>query len=108
MSLVFAVIAAFVVILAGFLSDVRIGTILLRGLLGFLTAGLAGYLFVSFFEGRQKELERERMSRDREDEEQMSYVPKDEDYRNAEGAEASDDFRPLTEQNLEHVQPPES
>ena len=39
LSLVLAVMAAFVIILAGFLSEVRIGTMLLRGVIGFVVAG---------------------------------------------------------------------
>ena len=108
MSLAFAVIAAFVVILAGFLSDVRIGTILLRGFLGFLVAGLVGYLFVAFFEAKQMELERAQ-PRDQDDE-QMAYIPDDEEYSSEEEEQTgeSEEFQPLEEQDLDHVQPPES
>ncbi len=111
MSLVLAVIAAFVIILAGFLNEVRIGTMLLRGFLGFVVAGVAGSLFVSFFEGQQKEPDlRDSM----QEEEEMSYIPRDDEEESMqemsggeESAEESSGFQPLESQDLEHMRSPE-
>ena len=44
MSLVFAFIAAMVIVLAGLLSDVRLLTVLLRSLVGFLITGAIVWL----------------------------------------------------------------
>lgn len=108
MSLVLAVMAAFVIILAGFLSDVRIGTMLLRGMIGFVVAGLVGALFVTVFENKEKPDLSE--VRERDDEEEMSYIPDDDEMAEPEheaGEEDASGFRPLTAQGLEQVQPPE-
>ena len=108
MSLVLAVIAAFVIILAGFLSEVRVGTMLLRGTIGFVVAGLVGALFVTAFENREKPDLTE--TRERDEEEEMSYIPDDDDMAEPEheaGEEDASEFTPLTAQGLEHVQPPE-
>ena len=108
LSLVLAVIAAFVIILAGFLSEVRIGTMFLRGMIGFVVAGLVGALFVTVFENKNKEALPE--IRERDEEEEMSYIP-DDDMAEPEyeaGQEDASEFRPLTAQGLEQVQPPES
>ncbi|MBR6267513.1 MAG: hypothetical protein IKR28_04165 [Selenomonadaceae bacterium] len=108
MSLVLAVIAAFVIILAGFLSEVRVGTMLLRGTIGFVVAGLVGALFVTAFENREKPDLTE--TRERDEEEEMSYIPDDDDMAEQEheaGEEEASEFKPLTAQGLDHVQPPE-
>ncbi len=112
LSLVLAVIAAFVIILAGFLNEVRIGTMLLRGFLGFVVAGVAGSLFVSFFEGQQEQL----AARDarQEEEEETFYIPRDDEEESMqemsgreEDAEQSSGFQPLESQDLEHMRSPE-
>lgn len=112
LSLVLAVLAAFVIILAGFLNEVRIGTMLLRGFLGFVVAGVAGSLFVSFFEGHQEKMDA-RDSRGEEDEE-MSYIPRDDEEESMqissdrdESTEENGGFQPLAEQDLERMQSPE-
>lgn len=108
MSLILAVMAAFVIILAGFLSEVRIGTMLLRGMIGFVVAGLVGALFVTVFENREKPELPE--TRERDEEEEMSYIPDEDDMAEPEyeaGEEDASEFRPLTAQGLEHVEPPE-
>jgi len=109
MSLVLAVIAAFVIVLAGFLNEVRVGTMLLRGLLGFVVTGVVGALLVTVFEARNLETA-ENSSRERDEDEQMSYIPSDDETEHRDEEEAGEEagFQPLTDQNLEHLQPPES
>lgn len=108
MSLVLAVIAAFVIILAGFLSEVRIGTMLLRGLLGFVVAGIVGALFVTAFETSNLDVS-EGLSQDRDEGEVSYYAPPDEEEASMgeEPVEEATGFRPLAEQDLEHMRPPE-
>ena len=53
MSLVAAAIASLVVCIAGLISDVRIGTILLRCLGGFLVTGLAVWLIAFVLEAKE-------------------------------------------------------
>ena len=50
MSLVFAVIAALVIMLAGLLSDARLVTVLLRCVAGFLVAGVCVWLTAMILE----------------------------------------------------------
>lgn len=52
-SLIFAVIAALAVALAGFMKDVRFVTIALRSVAGFLTAGVAAYLVLFLLEAKK-------------------------------------------------------
>lgn len=52
MALVFAVISALIIILTGLSSDVRLTTILLRSLAGFLVAGAVVWLIAFFLETR--------------------------------------------------------
>ena len=108
MSLVLAVIAAFVIILAGFLSEVRFGTMLLRGLLGFVVTGVIGALFVTFFEAQNAKTLEEDSSRNRDEDEEMSYIPENDEESGGETPEEeSAGFQPLEDQDLEHVRPPE-
>ncbi len=107
LSLIFAFLAAFVIVLAGFLSEVRIGTIILRGMLGFVVAGLVGAMFITLFENNKEDGLAE--SRERDSEEEMSYIPSDDEEEQMQEPqdEESPGFEPLTAQGLEHVEPPE-
>lgn len=109
LSLSVAVIATFAVVLAGILNEVRVGTILLRGLLGFLTTGALVYLFAYLIESKGlagKEGVGDFQKKD--EEEAMSALPPEDDETGGQEEESAEEsgFQPLSEQNLEHVQSP--
>lgn len=120
MSLVFAFISAMVIALAGLVSDVRLMTVLLRSLIGFLVAGAVVWLVTFVLEAKElvgfdKNLE---MMEDPDGEEPKSpeeYEAEDE----AAGAEEESGsaemqtkdeenagFQPLTSNNLKHMEAP--
>ncbi|MCR5439966.1 MAG: hypothetical protein K6F01_11115 [Selenomonas sp.] len=120
MSLVFAFISAMVIALAGLVSDVRLMTVLLRSLVGFLVAGAVVWLVAFVLEAKElvgfdKNLELMENPEGEEPKSPEEYEAEDE----AAAAEAeapsaemqtSDednaDFQPLTSNNLKHMEAP--
>ena len=120
MSLVFAFISAMVIALAGLVSDVRLMTLLLRSLVGFLVAGAVVWLVAFVLEAKElvgfdKNLELMENPEGEEPKSPEEYEAEDE----AAAAEAeapsaemqtSDednaDFQPLTSNNLKHMEAP--
>lgn len=123
MSLVFAFISAMVIALAGLVSDVRLMTVLLRSLVGFLVAGAVVWLVAFVLEAKElvgfdKNLELMENPEGEEPKSPEEYEAEDEAAA-AEAAEAeapsaemqtSDednaDFQPLTSNNLKHMEAP--
>lgn len=122
MSLVFAVIAALVIMLAGLLSDARLVTVLLRCVAGFLVAGVCVWLTAMILEhqnivGFDKNLELpDQKEQDKvkspeelevEDEAAAQAEKKQEEEAAAEGETGENTgFTPLSQDNLKHMEPP--
>ena len=122
MSLVFAFIAAMVSVLAGLLSDVRLLTVLLRSLVGFLITGAIVWLAAVILEhqnivGFDKNLELIDPDESAEPKSPEEYEKEDA----ASGQSAADEavtseteetsaeagsFMPLSQNNLKHMEPP--
>ena len=108
MALVFAVIAALAVAFAGLMSEARFSTILLRGLAGFLAAGVFSYVAAVFLELKgwadfdadmELPLEESEELSEEEEEEQESMEE-------AAQAEGEEEFTPFSADNLQRVEPP--
>ena len=122
MSLVFAFIAAMVIVLAGLLSDVRLLTVLLRSLVGFLITGAIVWLAAVILEhqnivGFDKNLELidpdgpadPKSPEEYEKEDAASGQMAADEAGNSETEEnsaAAGDFMPLSQDNLKHMEPP--
>jgi hypothetical protein len=120
MSLVFAFISAMVIALAGLVSDVRLMTVLLRSLIGFLVAGAVVWLVAFVLEAKElvgfdRNLELLENPEEEEPKSPEEYEAEDE----ASAAEAANesaemqtsdeenaDFQPLTSNNLKHMEAP--
>ncbi|WP_072022704.1 hypothetical protein [Selenomonas sp. ND2010] len=120
MSLVFAFISAMVIALAGLVSDVRLMTVLLRSLIGFLVAGAVVWLVAFVLEAKElvgfdRNLELPENPEEEEPKSPEEYEAEDE----ASAAEAANqsaemqtsdeenaDFQPLTSNNLKHMEAP--
>lgn len=120
MSLVFAFISAMVIALAGLVSDVRLMTVLLRSLIGFLVAGAVVWLVAFVLEAKElvgfdRNLELLENPEEEEPKSPEEYEAEDE----ASAAEAAKqsaemqtsdeenaDFQPLTSNNLKHMEAP--
>ena len=120
MSLIFAFISAMVIALAGLVSDVRLMTVLLRSLIGFLVAGAVVWLVTFVLEAKElvgfdKNLE---LMENPDGEEQKSPEEYEAEDEAAEAEEASGsaemqtkdeenaEFQPLTSNNLKHMEAP--
>lgn len=122
MSLVFAFIAAMVIVLAGLLSDVRLLTVLLRSLVGFLITDAIVWLAAVILEhqnivGFDKNLELidpdgpadPKSPEEYEKEDAASGHMAADEAGNSETEENSagaGDFMPLSQDNLKHMEPP--
>ena len=122
MSLVFAFIAAMVIVLAGLLSDVRLLTLLLRSLVGFLITGAIVWLTAVILEHQnivgfdknlelinQEGAEDPKSPEEYEDEDAASGQAADDEAVNPgkeETSEAGGGFTPLSQDNLKHMGPP--
>ena len=117
MSLVFAFIAAMVIALAGLISDVRLMTILVRSLLGFLVT-CAGVWVVSFLLEAKNLVGFDKNLDLIGEEEPNPKSPEELDAEDlaAQAADSKEDREPaqdpsftlLTKDNLKQVKPPES
>ncbi len=117
MSLVFAFIAAMVIALAGLISDVRLMTILVRSLLGFLVT-CAGVWVVSFLLEAKNLVGFDKNLDLIGEEEPNPKSPEELDAEDlaAQAADSKEDSEPvqdpsftlLTKDNLKQVKPPES
>ena len=117
MSLVFAFIAAMVIALAGLISDVRLMTILVRSLLGFLVT-CAGVWVVSFLLEAKNLVGFDKNLDLIGEEEPNPKSPEELDGEDlaAQAADSKEDSEPaqdpsftlLTKDNLKQVKPPES
>lgn len=120
MSLVFAFISAMVIALAGLVSDVRLMTVLLRSLIGFLVAGAVVWLVAFVLEAKElvgfdRNLELLENPEEEEPKSPEEYEAED-DASAAEAAnqsaemqtsdEENADFQPLTSNNLKHMEAP--
>lgn len=113
----FAFIAAMVIALAGLISDVRLMTILLRSLLGFLVT-CAGVWVVSFLleaknlVGFDKNLDlsggAEQDPKSPEELEREDLADPAADLEEDSGPVQDPSFTPLTKDNLKQMKPPES
>lgn len=122
MSLVFAFIAAMVIVLAGLLSDVSLLTVLLRSLVGFLITGVIVWLAAVILEhqnivGFDKNLELidpdgpadPKSPEEYDKEDAASGQMAADEAVNSETEEtsvAAGDFMPLSQDNLKHMEPP--
>ncbi len=112
MSLVLAVVAALTIMIMGICTGARISTVFLRGVIGFLVAGGCVYLVVMLLEAKDivlfdKNLEfpEEVISDSEEDHpEEDSETDESTEEMTADGETG---FRPLSEQDLSHVEPPQ-
>ena len=120
MSLIFAFISAMVIALAGLVSDVRLMTVLLRSLVGFLVAGAGVWLVAFVLEAKElvgfdKNLELMENMEEEEPKSPEEYEAEDEaaaaeEASQPEEMQTSDeenaDFQPLTSNNLKHMEAP--
>ena len=120
MSLVFAFIAAMVIMLAGLLSDARLVTVLLRCVAGFLVAGVCVWLTAMILEhqniiGFDKNLELPDQEEEDEPKSPEELEAEDEAAAEQQAAEAASEdkteedagFTPLSQDNLKHMGPPD-
>ena len=123
-SLIFAVIAALAVALAGFLKDVRFVTIALRSVVGFLVAGLTACLVIALLEmkgimnfsavdepvdGAGAPTPEEESPSQEGDESEDGTQGADGEPEEQPGEEAQEEFQPLDAQSLRRMEaPPES
>lgn len=125
-SLVFAVVSALIIILTGLSSDVRLTTVLLRSLAGFLVAGAVVWLITFFLETRSivgfdKELDS--ISEEEDPKSPEEYEAEDAQAAKAEDAQTASDnpenpensekneeepaeFKPLGAENFRHMEAP--
>ena len=118
MSLVFAVIAALVIMLAGLFSDARMVTVLLRSVVGFFVAGICVWLTAMILEyqniiGFDKNLELPDPEEEDEPKSPEEFDAEDEAAKQQEAEAATEDetgkdagFTPLSQDNLKHMEPP--
>ena len=107
-ALVFATIAALAIAFAGLMSDARISTILLRGLAGFLAAGVFSYITAVFLElkgwtGFDANLD---LPMEEDNEEELTGDEEQEEMEEAAQAEEEEEFTPFSAENLKRVEPP--
>lgn len=116
MALLFAVIAALAVALAGLASEARISTILLRGLAGFLVAGVFSYAAAVILEAKGwADFDTDTaLLQDEETDSENYDGAEDESEADAEDVaafsdeEPEEEFAPFSADNFEHLeQPPE-
>lgn len=121
-SLIFAVIAALVVALAGFMKDVRLVTIALRSVAGFFAAGAVAYLVLFLLEAKkivdfsvdeaslqEKEGAESETTEETPGGEAAAEEEQEGEAQEDRAEEASGDFQPLDAQSLKHMEtPPES
>ena len=121
-ALIFAVIAALVVALAGLLKDVRFIVIALRCAIGFLVAGVVAYIVILLLEAKSIMLFDFETMEEKDPAESGADAPAEEsgegkeaDHEGSAGAaqmeqgeEAEGTFQPLDASSLKHMQTPES
>ena len=109
MALIFATIAALAIGLAGLATEARFSTIFLRGLAGFIVAGLVSYMVAVILElkgwvGFDENIEMMPATESREEE---SEEQEPEEGASPETNEnAADSFTPFSPDNLKHIEPP--
>ena len=120
MSLVFAFIAAMVIVLAGLLSDVRLLTVLLRSLVGFLITGAIVWLAAVILEhqnivgfDKNLELPDSEVPDELKSPEELEAEDKEAAANQQESEAVTEDntgentgFTPLSQDNLKHMEPP--
>lgn len=120
-ALVFAVTAAAMVMLSALIHDARISVVLLRGLTGFLVAGLVVYGLAVLFEKLEfpklwrgisdEELQGDLQNQQNSPENMGSTSDNGDDTDNIPGNEADEPgdggFKPLNEENLQRITIPE-
>ena len=111
MALVFAVIAALAIGLAGLLADVRFSTIFLRSFVGFLLAGIMSYITAFVLEAKEwANFDREVVI-DLPDNEEEGLPEEAQAGEEEAGASTEDEaeegaFTPFSAENLDRVEPP--
>lgn len=114
MALLFAVISALAIALAGLASEARISTILLRGLAGFLVAGVFSYMTAVILEAKgwadfdadtalSQDGETDSEDYEGQDDESESS---EEDAADLPDVEAAEEFAPFSADNFEHIEQP--
>ena len=120
MSLVFAFVAAMVIMLAGLLSDARMVTVLLRSLIGFFVAGVCVWLAAMILEhqnivgfDKNLELPDSEVPDELKSPEELEAEDKEAAANQQESEAVTEDntgentgFTPLSQDNLKHMEPP--